>query len=471
MIAEQQAPPATLTYGQEVWRHLRRNKLAMVGALVIAVVVLVSILCPLLANQRPLYIKAVLVSEYANAAAVLVEQINAGVPPEALRERFRDVAEHLDADDLRTLDALQRSVEATSGNSDAVKALATNAIVFQNASPVAVVRFPAFRALTLVDTWLLWLLLGSCLLPLLSGFSMRFASRLIVLVFFATVATLLCKLVYPTIKDATPYRRIISQASFSGNAVRTIVPYGENENIISEARMAPSWAAKSAARNWHLYGTDTNGRDVLARMIYGARVSMFIGIFSVTFYTIIGVVLGAVAGYFQGLVDIGLSRLIEVFICFPGLIVLLAIQVFLPQSLFNIVLGIAILMWTGVARLQRAEFLRLVNMDFVQSVRALGGSNLRIIFLHILPNGMGPILVMVSFGIANSIVLESSLSYLGFGVPQPMASWGDLLHNGANDIIGLWWLTLFPGLAIFITVTCFNLLGEGVRDALDPRRS
>ena len=139
------------------------------------------------------------------------------------------------------------------------------------------------------------------------------------------------------------------------------------------------------------------------------------------------------------------------------------------KQMTNLVLALAALWWTGVARLQRGEFLRLVNQDFVQSVRALGGSHLRIIFLHILPNALGPILVVVSFGIAGSIVIESALSFLGFGVPQPMASWGDLLNNGRNDVRGLWWLTVFPGLAIFLVVTCFNLVGEGVRDAIDPR--
>lgn len=223
-------------------------------------------------------------------------------------------------------------------------------------------------------------------------------------------------------------------------------------------------------QNWHWLGTDTNGRDVLARMIYGARVSMLIGIFAVSLYTIIGIILGAMAGYFGKLTDILLSRLMEIVICFPALVLILAVQAFLQASLLNIILALAFLGWTVVARLQRAEFLRLRGQDFVQSVRALGGSHLRIIFLHILPNGLGPILVVVSFGIAGSIVVESALSFLGFGVPQPMASWGDLLNNGRNDIQGLWWLTVFPGLAIFFTVTSFNLVGEGIRDALDPKR-
>jgi peptide/nickel transport system permease protein len=292
----------------------------------------------------------------------------------------------------------------------------------------------------------------------------------------ALVGGLLIRTMLPPVKDARSYRRILSTETFQkrGFALLAPIPYGENENIIADARQAPTWrvaAADRTTRRWHWLGTDTNGRDVLARMIYGARVSIFIGVVAVGLYTLIGVVLGALAGYYGGWADLLISRLIEFVICFPVLMVILAVQAFLAPSLLNLVLALALMWWTGVARLQRAEFLRLVNLDFVQSVRALGGSDFRIIALHMLPNGLAPILVMISFGVAGSIVVESALSYLGFGVPQPMASWGDLLNNGRNDVRGLWWLTIFPGLAIFVTVTCFNLVGEAVRDALDPKRT
>jgi ABC-type dipeptide/oligopeptide/nickel transport system permease subunit len=222
--------------------------------------------------------------------------------------------------------------------------------------------------------------------------------------------------------------------------------------------------------NPHILGTDTNGRDVLARVIYGARVSMLIGVLSVSVYATIGIVFGALAGFYRGWVDIVISRVIEIVICFPFLITILAVQSFLRQSVMNIVLTLSFFAWTGVARLQRGEFLRLSDLDYVQAMRALGASNMRIIFRHILPNAIGPILVMVSFGIPVSILVESTLSYLGFGVPQPTASWGDLMNNGRSDPRGLWWLAFFPGLILFTTLTCFNLLGEAVRDALDPRR-
>jgi peptide/nickel transport system permease protein len=303
------------------------------------------------------------------------------------------------------------------------------------------------------------------------------SARLLVIVLPAILVAVVWKAIFPDVHDPRPYRRMIAEAAFAesgGRVFRTLIPYGENENIITEAQQPPTWMLspdeQATGQHWHWLGTDTNGRDVLARMVYGARVSMLVGVLAVSVYTIIGIFIGAIAGFFGGWIDIIVSRLIEIVICFPPLILILAVQAFLAPSIMNIVLALAALWWTAVARLQRAEFLRLVNMDYIQAVRALGGSNPRIIFLHLLPNGFGPILVLVSFGIAGSILIESGLSFLGFGVPQPLASWGDLLNNGRNDIQGLWWLTVFPGIAIFATVTCFNLIGEGVRDALDPMR-
>jgi peptide/nickel transport system permease protein len=290
------------------------------------------------------------------------------------------------------------------------------------------------------------------------------------------LAAFAVRAVYTDVKDSRSYRRLLSTQEFAENGFALMAPvaYGENENIIADARKGPTWLVKESARvspNWHWLGTDTNGRDVLARMIYGARVSVLVGVLSVGLYTLIGMVLGAVAGYYRGWADMAISRLLEFVICFPVLMVILAVQAFLAPSLWNLIVALALLWWTGVARLQRAEFLRLADAEFVHAVRALGGSDLRIIFLHLMPNSLAPILVVVSFGIAGSIVVESALSFLGFGVPQPMASWGDLLNNGRNDVSGLWWLTIFPGLAIFLTVTCFNLVGEALRDALDPRRA
>lgn len=338
---------------------------------------------------------------------------------------------------------------------------------------VPVEKYPAFRALTTVEIALIAALV---LFPVIFGLLRRrsLPARLGTLLALTLLTTAALRAVYPSIQDATPYREIIESEEFrkDGRVVRTLVPFGENENILVDSRQPPTWSVNVEKRgaNWHWLGTDTNGRDVLARMIYGTRVSMLVSIVAVAIYTMIGMLLGAVAGYFRGWTDIIISRLTEVVICFPALMVILSVQAFLKPSILNIILTMAALWWTGVQRLQRGEFLRLVNLDYVQAVRALGGSNLRIMTMHILPNALGPILVMTSFGIAGAILVESALSFLGFGVPQPMASWGDLLNNGRNDINGTWWLTVFPGLAIFLTVTCFNLVGEGFRDALDPQR-
>jgi len=231
--------------------------------------------------------------------------------------------------------------------------------------------------------------------------------------------------------------------------------------------------APTSTTDRHWLGTDSTGRDLLSRMIYGTRIAMMIGVVSVSIYCTIGIIMGAMAGYFRGWFDILLSRFIEIIICFPYLFLILTIISFSedlgvhPIMLIMIVFGVTL--WTGIARLVRGEFLRLSNEEFVQAIRAVGGSNSRIIFKHILPNALGPVLVSVSFGIASAILAESGLSFLGLGVKQPAASWGSLLNNAREDIFGMWWMTLFPGLVIFVAVTCFNLMGEGVRDALDPK--
>lgn len=474
-MSENERP--VLTYGELVWRDFRRNRLAMLGALVVLAVGVVAAFCPLIANDRPLYLKAVLYSDYDNALAVAMEQSAiAAERGEGVAEaktlalqNLSAASEHLGSSDQALVQEIAQKVEAGEDVFDDLDALF-------DAELLPVERYPAIRGLRSFE---IFVMLAVLLLAL--GIALRhgrgFWTVFALSLALAGVLTTAWKTAYPTIEDNRNYRRIIQAEDFresGGKAYQTLIPFGENQNIIANSRQAPSWllpaAERPPLREWHWLGTDTNGRDVLARMVYGSRVSMLVGIVSVAIYTSIGVFLGALAGFYGRWVDIALSRLIEVVICFPPLMVILAVQSFLEPSLVNLILALALLWWTGVARLQRAEFLRLVNLDYVQSVRALGGSNFRIIFLHILPNALGPILVLVSFGIAGSIVIESALSFLGFGVPQPMASWGDLLNNGRNDIQGLWWLTVFPGVAIFATVTCFNLMGEGVRDALDPKK-
>ncbi len=219
----------------------------------------------------------------------------------------------------------------------------------------------------------------------------------------------------------------------------------------------------------HWLGTDDRGRDVMSRMIHGARISLSVGFVAVGIAVVIGIVMGALAGYFVGWVDHVISRFIEILLTIPTFFLIIAIIAFLPPSIYNIMVVIGLTGWTGVARFVRAEFLKLRQLDFVMASRALGASSGRIIFYHMLPNSMAPVLVSAVFGVAGAILTESSLSFLGFGVPPPTPSWGDILSQSRDYIEFAWWLTFFPGLAIFLSITAYNLVGEGLRDAMDPK--
>jgi peptide/nickel transport system permease protein len=190
---------------------------------------------------------------------------------------------------------------------------------------------------------------------------------------------------------------------------------------------------------------------------------------AVSLYVAIGIFIGALAGYFGGLLDLLLCRFMEVVICFPVFFAILVVFCFLPPSILWIMVLIGLLRWPGVARLTRGEFLRMKTEEYVEAGRALGLSHFRIIFFHMLPNGVAPVLVAATFGIAGAILLESALSFLGLGVRPPTPSWGEMLAHGKTYHEIYWGLTVFPGAAIFLTVTAFNLVGEGLRDALDPK--
>lgn len=219
----------------------------------------------------------------------------------------------------------------------------------------------------------------------------------------------------------------------------------------------------------HPLGTDDRGRDVLSRVIWGTRISITIGFVAVGIALTIGIILGALAGYYRGWVDAVVLRLIEIMLCFPTLILILSLIVFLPPSIYNIMIALGITTWTAPARLVRGEFLKLRESDFATAARATGLTDRRIIFRHLLPNALAPVLVSATFGVAGAILTESALSFLGFGVPPPTASWGEILSQSKMYVDFAWWLVVFPGAAIFVTVTAFNLVGEGFRDAMDPR--
>ena len=219
----------------------------------------------------------------------------------------------------------------------------------------------------------------------------------------------------------------------------------------------------------HLFGTDQLGRDVLSRMLYGSQVSLAVGFVSVGIAATIGILLGAAAGYHGGLVDAATMRLVDLMLVFPRFFLLLAVLAFLKPSIWTIMTVIGFTGWMGVARLVRAEFLALKEREFVMWSQSTGASAFRIIWRHILPNAMGPVLVAMTLGIPAAILTESGLSFLGLGVQPPRATWGNILNEGKDAIELAWWLSVYPGLAILITVLSYNLLGEGIRDALDPR--
>lgn len=219
----------------------------------------------------------------------------------------------------------------------------------------------------------------------------------------------------------------------------------------------------------HLFGTDDLGRDVFTRMLYGAGISLKVGFVAVGIATIIGVLLGSIAGYYGGVIDLIIMRFVDIMLCFPSFFLILAVIAFLEPSIFNIMAVIGLTSWMGITRLVRAEFLSLKERDFVLAVKAMGAKSPRIIFLHILPNAMAPVLVAATLGVASAVLVESALSFLGIGVQPPTPSWGNILTLGQSTLGVAWWLSLFPGMAILITVLGYNLLGEGIRDAIDPR--
>jgi len=241
-----------------------------------------------------------------------------------------------------------------------------------------------------------------------------------------------------------------------------VAPHNPLETNLKNVLAAPSFS--------HPFGTDVLGRDVLARVIYGSRVSLLVGFVSVGIATIIGLILGAISGFYGGIVDEIIMRFVDLMMCFPTFFLILAVIAFLEPSIWNIMAVIGLTSWMGISRLVRAEFLSIKSKEFVMAARAQGLSNMRIIFSHILPNALAPVYVVATLGIGGAILTESALSFLGIGVQPPTPSWGNILIQAKDNIEIAWWLSLYPGIAIFLTVMGYILLGEGLSDILDPRR-
>lgn len=243
-------------------------------------------------------------------------------------------------------------------------------------------------------------------------------------------------------------------------AVFPPVPYRPSNIDLLAPYEAPS------RRHW--FGTDRLGRDVMAGMIHGSRISLSIGFVAIGIAVMVGMILGAFAGYFGSWVDMVISRVFEIMLSIPTFFLLITVAAVLPPSIFLTMTIIGLTSWVGIARFTRNEFLRIRSLDYVTAAIALGVSNRKIMFKQILPNALAPVIVSVVLGIAGAILVESSLSFLGIGVPAQLVTWGSILHEGSSATFA-WWLAVFPGAAIFITVLAYYLVGEGLREVLDPR--
>lgn len=266
------------------------------------------------------------------------------------------------------------------------------------------------------------------------------------------------------IKKSKPFRfpQFVAKEELDPDAfaIWPIVPYDEFE--ITDEFLAPPSAM-------HWLGTDDTGRDVLARMIHGTSVSVKVGFISMGIAALIGIIVGGLAGYYGGWTDVAISRVIEIVICFPVFFLILAILVWLPPNIVNVMIVIGLTRWTSIARYARGEFIRIKSQDYIIAARAQGIGGLRIMFRHMLPNSLAPILVSVTFGIAGAILVEAGLSWLGFGVQPPAPSWGNILRTAYDSLRVAPYLVYPPCIAIFLAVLSYNLVGDALRDAIDPR--
>ena len=240
-----------------------------------------------------------------------------------------------------------------------------------------------------------------------------------------------------------------------------IAPYDPIAQAVSNSFQAPGMQ--------HWLGTDRFGRDILSRILYGARISLSIGLVATLISVTLGTVLGAVAGFFGGRIDGAIMRFTDMVLAFPRLVLLIMIVALFSPSMAVIIIVLGLTQWPNTTRIVRGDVLSLREREYIQAAHALGMSKSRIIFRHLIPNVLAPVIVTATLGIGNTIVLEAGLSFLGLGIQPPTPSWGNMVADGRDSLLGAWWVATFPGLAIVLTVLAFNLVGDGLRDALDPR--
>ncbi len=258
---------------------------------------------------------------------------------------------------------------------------------------------------------------------------------------------------------------ILSAVFLAALFAEVIAQYDPNMPNVPDRSLAPT------LDGFHIFGTDKIGRDYFTRTLYGTRTSVYVAFIVASVSTVIGVIVGGIAGYYGGWVDNILMRTTDLFLTLPFLAILLVLSAFLGAgSPIRVAFILAFLFWTGLARIVRGEFLGLREKEFVEAAEVLGASNNRIIFRHILPNSMGPIIVNATLTVATAILVEAALSFLGFGIQPPHPALGILIADGQDSLTTQWWLALFPGLTIILIALCINFVGDGLRDALDPKQ-
>ena len=274
------------------------------------------------------------------------------------------------------------------------------------------------------------------------------------------------------VRRRTSFRAVFGLAVLllmSGAAIAAprIAPWDPGRQMLAKRLRPPAWHARGLRE--HPLGTDHLGRDILSRILYGGRISLGVGLSAVTLSACLGVSLGLLAGFHGGRTDALIMRVVDVFLAIPYILLAMGVVFALGPSLLNVILVMAVTRWVQFARIVRADVLSLREREFVAGARARGNRSLRLLLRHVLPNALTPIIVVATLELAFMIIYESALSFLGLGVQPPTPTWGWMLSDGRNYVATAWWLATFPGLAIMLTVLAVNLLGDWLRDTLDPR--